>query len=170
MVVVTASRNTSRAGSSRPCSRIQRRRARATSARSRSAACRLFFNGDVVPLEKTGERAAAGSNPMPSQFCRGLYQSQVWLLGNDRHYTVSQRFEGRNATTARLRRGAPAFTPALYPFDHGHTDREMLGRLTSRRACLNPRRLVRHMGPNQCILFERSVSSHFVIIGGEECD
>src|ERR1700726_2721713 len=45
MFVLTAvsSRNTSRAGSSRPCSRIQRRRARATSARCCSAARRLFF-------------------------------------------------------------------------------------------------------------------------------
>ena len=51
--------NTSRAGSSIPCSRIQRRRARATSARCRSAACRLFFEGDAVSIEKTPERAAA---------------------------------------------------------------------------------------------------------------
>src|SRR6476661_7661854 len=48
-VVLTAvsSINTNRAGSSMPCSRIQRRRARATSARCRSAACRLFFK--VIP-------------------------------------------------------------------------------------------------------------------------
>jgi hypothetical protein len=36
-----SSMNTSLAGSNRPCSRIQRRRARATSARSCSAARRL---------------------------------------------------------------------------------------------------------------------------------
>src|SRR3954467_7285441 len=35
---------------SMPCSRIQRRRACATSARCRSAACRLFFKGDVVSV------------------------------------------------------------------------------------------------------------------------
>ena len=44
--------NTSRAGSNMPCSRIQRRRARATSARFCSAACRLFFEADRVPLEE----------------------------------------------------------------------------------------------------------------------
>jgi len=54
MLVLTAvsSINNSRAGSSMPCSRIQRRCARATSARCRSAACRLFFTGDVVPTKK----------------------------------------------------------------------------------------------------------------------
>ena len=45
--------NTSRAGSNMPCSRIQRRRARATSARSCSAARRLFFEADLVPLERS---------------------------------------------------------------------------------------------------------------------
>src|SRR6266536_3232350 len=68
MLVLTAvsSINTSRAGSSMPCSRIQRRRARATSARCRSAACRLFFKGDVVAVEKTPERAATGFDPPPA--------------------------------------------------------------------------------------------------------
>src|SRR6202030_323523 len=51
------------AGSSIPCSRIQRRRARATSARCRSAACSTFFERDVVSVEKTPERAAAGFDP-----------------------------------------------------------------------------------------------------------
>ena len=64
MFVLTAvsSINTSRAGSSIPCSRIQRRRARATSARCRSAACSTFFERDVVG-RKTPERAAAGFDP-----------------------------------------------------------------------------------------------------------
>src|SRR5262249_27574521 len=50
MLVVTAvsSMNTRCAGSSSPCSRTQRRRARATSARFRSSARRLFFEGDAV--------------------------------------------------------------------------------------------------------------------------
>src|ERR1700720_122231 len=54
MVVVTAvsSINTRGAGSRKPCSRIQRRRARATSARLRSAARRLFFDGDAMASEE----------------------------------------------------------------------------------------------------------------------
>src|SRR3982074_962090 len=61
MLVVTAvsSINTRWAGSRKPCSRIQRRRARATSARFRSAARRLFFNGDAMASKKSGKRAAA---------------------------------------------------------------------------------------------------------------
>src|ERR1700722_19974051 len=88
MLVLTAvsSRNTSRAGSSKPCSRIQRRRARATSARSRSAACRLFFEGNVVPVEKTPQRTAAGSYPPLTQFRNRLHQGQVRLLRDQRQY------------------------------------------------------------------------------------
>ena len=47
VLTAVSSINTNRAGSSIPCSRIQRRRARATSARCRSAACRLFLR--VIP-------------------------------------------------------------------------------------------------------------------------
>src|SRR5271165_6722662 len=84
MFVLTAvsSINTSRAGSSIPCSRIQRRRARATSARCRSAACSTFFERDVVSVEKTPERAAAGFDPSLAQFCNRFYQGQVRPLGD----------------------------------------------------------------------------------------
>ena len=100
MLVVTAvsSRNTSLAGSSRPCSRIQRRRARATSARSRSAACKLFFKAEVVPLEKTRERAAAGPNAVPSELSNSFFQGQIRLLCNHRHYSFRLLFQWRNAT------------------------------------------------------------------------
>ena len=46
-------RRASRAGSNMPCSRIRRRRARATSARSCSAARRAFFERDLVVKEAT---------------------------------------------------------------------------------------------------------------------
>src|SRR5713101_4065453 len=136
ILVLTAvsSINTSRAGSSMPCSRIQRRRARATSARCRSAACRLFFKGAAVSVEKPPERAAAGPNPLPVQFRNGFHQSQVSLFGNHRHYACRQLFQRRNAASARLRRGAPALMPALDPLYHrAHTHLEAFGRLTPRR-------------------------------------
>lgn len=138
VVIAVSSRNTSRAGLSRPCSRIQRRRARTTSARSRSAACRLFFKGDLVPLEKTRQRATAGANPMPSKLCNGFYQGQVRLFGNHRQHPFRQLFQRRNAASPRLRGGTPAFMPALHPL-HGrtHTDPEMLGGLTPRRPFFN---------------------------------
>ena len=140
MLVVTAvsSRNTSLAGSSRPCSRIQRRRARATSARSRSAACRLFFKGDPVPVKKARQRAAAGSNAMPSELCSSFYQGQVRLTRNHRHDAFRPVFEWRNAAAARLRRDAPTFIPALHPLDdRTHTHAKMLGGFMPRCACFN---------------------------------
>src|SRR5271157_5087513 len=113
VLTAVSSINTSRAGSSIPCSRIQRRRARATSARCRSAACRLFFKGDSVAIEKTPERATAGSNPSLAQLSDGLHQSQVRLLGDQIEYLLRKLFQRRNASAARLRRGAVIVAPAL---------------------------------------------------------
>jgi hypothetical protein len=130
--------NTSRAGSSIPCSRIQRRRARATSARCRSAACRLFFEGDAVSIEKTPERAAAGSNPPPAQRCNALHQSQVRLFGHQSQYLLRVLLQGGNAPSAGLRRGAPALVPALHPlYRRTHAHPEMFGRLAPRRSRLH---------------------------------
>src|SRR6516164_4743364 len=112
MLVLTAvsSINTSRAGSRKPCSRIQRRRARATSARWRSAACRLFFKGDVVSIEKTPKRATAGLDP----------------------------FQRRDAPAAGFRRGAPLLIPALQPFyRRRHAHLEIFGGFMARRTRLD---------------------------------
>src|SRR5258707_3824468 len=125
MLVLTAvsSIKTRWAGSSSPCSRIQRRRARATSARCRSAACRLFFEGDAVPVEKPPERAAAGSNPSLAQLCNGLHQRQVRLFSNERQYLRGNLLQPRNTSSARLRRRAPSLAPPLQPSDRrAHTD------------------------------------------------
>src|SRR5436190_14127830 len=86
ILVVTAvsSMNTRRVVSSQPCSRIQRRRARATSARFRSAARRLFFEGDAMASEEARKRAAARVDASPMQYRDNLIQCQVWLLA-DQH-------------------------------------------------------------------------------------
>src|SRR5580704_8822298 len=119
MLVLTAvsSINTSRAGSNMPCSRIQRRRARATSARSRSAACRLFFEGDAVSPKKPRKSTLAGSDPLLQQFRHGLLQGQIGLLSDESQYHLGMLFQRRDASSARLRRGAPSLLPALQPFD-----------------------------------------------------
>src|SRR3954467_1966433 len=98
VLTAVSSINTSRAGSSMPCSRIQRRRACATSARCRSAACRLFFKGDVVSVEKPPERAAAGFDPPLAQHCDRFDQGQVRLLGNQSQNPGGELFQGRNAS------------------------------------------------------------------------
>src|SRR5205807_8510334 len=130
-----SSMNTKRAGSSKPCSRIQRRRAWATSARSRSAACRLFFIGDVMAKEKPRERALAGLDPPLAQFSHCLHQSSVWFLRTQRQYLGRVLLQGGNAPAAQLRRRAPSLTPGLKPSHRRtRTDIEPFGRLVPRRA------------------------------------
>lgn len=140
MLVVTAvsSRNTSLAGSSSPCSRIQRPRARATSARSRSAACRLFFKSDVVPPKEARERAAAGSNAMLSELCSSFFQGEVRVIRNYRQYAFRLLFKRRNAAAAWLWRSTPTFCPALQPLDHRtRTHAKMVGGFVARCARFN---------------------------------
>src|ERR1700731_472469 len=140
MLVLTAvsSINTSRAGSSMPCSPIQRRRPCATSARGRSAACRLFFKGDVLSVEKPPERTAAGFDPLRAQLCNLLNQSQVRLLGNQSQDLSRELVQRRDASAARLRCGAPLLAPALQPlYRRRYAHLETFGRLASRRARLH---------------------------------
>src|SRR6478735_10913653 len=76
------------AGSNMPCSRIQRRRARATSARSCSAARRLFFEGDLVALEETPDPCAAAGNPLLTHRTINFIQGQIRLLHNEREQKI----------------------------------------------------------------------------------
>ena len=85
MLVVTAvsSINTRRAGSGKPCSRIQRRRARATSVRLRSTARKLFFDGDAMASEEAGQRTAAPWDTPPMKRRDNLIQTEVRLRTDD---------------------------------------------------------------------------------------
>src|SRR5258708_22190624 len=80
VLAAVSSMNTNRVESSMSCSRIQRRRARATSARSCSAARRLFFERDFVSSEKPPERGAAAGDPSLAHRGKHLIQRQIWLL------------------------------------------------------------------------------------------
>src|SRR6185436_1203804 len=83
VLVAVSSINTSRVVSRYPCSRIQRRRARATSARCCSVARKLFFKRDAVTIEKPPHRATATRNPSLAHGGDNLIQGSVRLLGND---------------------------------------------------------------------------------------
>src|SRR5207344_584611 len=97
-----------------------------------------FFKGDSVAIEKTPERATAGSNPSLAQLCDGLYQSQVRLLGNQIEYLLRKLFQRRNASSTRLRRSALAFVPALQPlYRRTHAHLETFSRLAPRRTTFN---------------------------------
>ena len=115
-----SSMNTSRAGSNRPCSCIQRRRARATSARSCSAARRLFFEGDLMPLKKAPDCRATARNPALVHRADHLVQSQVRLHLDQRQQKVRVLLKWRCAPTTRFGGTAAGLAKALHP-DHCRT-------------------------------------------------
>ena len=95
-----SSMKTSRAGSNRPCSRIQCRRARATSARCCSAARRLFFEADVVTVQKTPERAAAARHSLLVQGRDELFERPIRPLADQREDPVRVVLQRRSAAAA----------------------------------------------------------------------
>src|SRR5260370_30313000 len=121
MLVVTAvaSINTRWAGSSKPCSRTQRRRARATSARSRSAACRLFFDGDAVAGEESGKRAPACRDSLLSQRQDHLIQREVRLLTNEGEDPLRVLLQWRRTPSTRHRLGSPPVAEGVHPPGRG---------------------------------------------------
>src|SRR5216683_4571497 len=141
ILVVTAvsSMNTSRAGSNIPCSRIQRRRAFATSARCCSSARRFFFfEGDLVALEKPCDRTLAGSYPALAQFSDDLLQGPVRLFSHQSQDLLGISLQRRKASSSRLWLTTPGLVPTSQP-PHGGTrvNLKKLGRLPPRCPCFH---------------------------------
>src|SRR6202162_1698572 len=134
MLVVTAvsSINTRWAGSRRPCSRIQRRRARATSARLRSAARRLFFDSDAVASKEPGERAPASWDSPLVQSRNNLTQREVPLLTDEGENPLQVLLQWRSTPSTGYWLAGPVVAKALHPPDRG-TDAniELFGCFTS---------------------------------------
>src|SRR5262245_14342980 len=122
--------NTSRAGSNMPCSRIQRRRARATSARSCSAARSAFFKRDLVSLKEAPYRSATARNLVPAHHRNDLVQRQVWLLIDESQQKLRVLLQWRDAPAPRLGAATAALAKALHP-DHrrARADFIVFGRL-----------------------------------------
>src|SRR6476646_7562562 len=138
VLVAVSSINTSRAGSSMPCSRLQRRRARATSARFCSAACRLFFKADIVSIKETLESAPTAGDALFSHGGENLLEGQIRLFGNQSQDPIRVLFQWRNAPAAPFRRRAPCLTPALAPSNYRtNAHLEDLGYLPPRRSAFN---------------------------------
>src|SRR5438132_3979665 len=134
MFVVTAvsSINTRRAGSSMPCSRTQRRRARATSAPLRSAARRLFFDGDAVASKEPGERAPASWDSPLVQRRNNLTQREVRMLTDEGENPLRVLLQWRSTPSTRYWLAGPVLAKALHPSDRGtDADVELFGRFTS---------------------------------------
>ena len=123
------------AGSSSPCSRTQRRRARTTSSRLRSTAMRLFFNGDVMAREETGECATACRDAQLTQNPNHLIQSQIRLLRDQSEDSLRVLLQRRNAPSARHRLRSSVVAKVRKPPDcRTNADVELLGCLSSRSA------------------------------------
>jgi hypothetical protein len=138
VLVAVSSINTSRAGSSMPCSRTQRRRARATSARFCSAACRLFFKADIVSIKETLESAPTAGDALFNHGGENLLEGQIRLFGNQSQDPVRMLFQWRNTPAAPFRRRAPCLTPALAPSNYRtNAHLEDLGYLSPRRSAFN---------------------------------
>lgn len=138
VLAAVSSMNTKRVESSMPCSRIQRRRARATSARSCSAARRLFFESDIVSCEKPPERGAAACDPPLAHRAKHLIKRQIRLLRNQGEQPIRLLLQRRSASSVWLGRGASGIAPALQPFDRRTgADLKMFGGLTPRSTALD---------------------------------
>src|SRR6516165_1233338 len=134
VVVQVSSIKTSRAGSNMPCSRIQRRRARATS----SAAYRVFFEADAASLEEPPNRAAAARDPSFGHRRNDLVQRQIRLLDNQSQQKVCVFLQRLGAAATWLCRNASGLLKALCP-KHYHTGAEFVsfGHLATRRTGLD---------------------------------
>src|SRR5215204_5067654 len=114
-----SSMNTSRAGSNMPCCRIQRRRARATSARCCSAARRAFFKCDLVALKEPPHRGATARNLVPAHHTNHFVQRQVRLLIEQSQQELRVLLQRRNAPAARLGGATAGLAKALHPVHRG---------------------------------------------------
>ena len=110
-----SSMNTRRDESSSPCSRIQRLRARATSVRSCSLACRTFFQCDAVALQKAKQRRAASRNPTLVHRRDNLVERPVALVLNQRDNRLGVILQRRPAPATRLGLKSPRLPPRLMP-------------------------------------------------------
>ena len=120
--------NTSLAGSRNPCSRIQRRRALATSARCCSAARKLFFNSDVMACEEAPKCGAAAVDSVLAHRRNDLIQRQIRLLSDKSEYPLRMSLQRRNASSAWFWPRNALSLPVLQPSNCGTcADLQLLG-------------------------------------------
>src|SRR3974377_248694 len=101
--------------SSSPCSRIQRRRARATSSRSCSRVSRSFFVCPPAAFQKTKQRRAASGDPALPHRRNDLIQRPVVLLFHQGKYLFGVILQRRAASAAGFGLQAARLPPCLIP-------------------------------------------------------
>src|SRR6201997_931848 len=137
-VTAVSSINTRRVVSSQPCSRIQRRRARATSARLRSSARRLFFECDAMTREESRQCAAARRDPPLAKYRNELVQGKIPLLADKGENPLRILLQRGRAPSTGHRFARPIFAKALQPADSGtRADLKVFGSVTSGSSCFH---------------------------------
>src|SRR5450631_1022214 len=109
-------------------------RAAATSGRSCSAACSVFFEGDAVPIVKSPDRGSTDFQFFGRcEACADLVECQIGFSGHQIEQPPLVLLERRAAVaSARLRRDATGCTPELHPAD-GRRGGRSSRRATSRQ-------------------------------------
>src|ERR1700730_15297394 len=140
VVAPVSSMNTSRAGSRSGWNSNQARRRRATSGRSGSAACAVFFEADAAAVKEPPHRTDPDRDAATLQHRLQLGQRDVRRLLDLGQQEMRRRFDPLRATvpTLRARRRATALTPLGNPADRARrANLEPLRRLVPRRPFLN---------------------------------
>src|SRR6266853_4250898 len=161
--VHVSSINTSRAGSNMPCSRIQRRRARATSARFCSAAYNVFFKAEVVSFVEPPHGGTTAQDSCFRHRRNDFVQRPIWLFGDQTKQKFGVLLQRRYTATTWFRCNTSCRLPALRPnHHHARADPIEFSRLAPRCPCFDrfndpftqvPRIRLRHCFPpksNQC--------------------
>src|SRR5438132_11443265 len=82
---------------------------------ARSLARRLFFDGDIMSLEKSPDRRATAWNSLLAHRRNDLIQGQIRLLGYQSQQPFHLLLQRRRTPAAQLCSGASAVTPLLQP-------------------------------------------------------
>ncbi len=104
-------------GSSRGCACFQLVRAVRTSSRSCSAACRLFFESDVVAVAEPPHRTGAHPDAPRPQAAANFFQRQVGFGSDQLQQPLPVRIQRRALAAHRLSRHRSALPPARNPPD-----------------------------------------------------
>src|ERR1700730_2469545 len=139
VVVPVSSRKTSRAGSRSGCSACQAARASATSGRSCSLACTIFFEADALGGEEPPHRPVADMDAPVGQLGADLFQRQIWNRRDPRQQPSPLALQPRAVIAAHRFGDKPAaLAPNPNPSDdRGDPHPKYRGRAPPRQATFN---------------------------------
>src|SRR6516165_9768680 len=138
VLVAVSSINTSRAGSSKPCSRIQTSAGASDIGSLLLLRVQTFFKADIVSIKEPLQRALTAADSLFGHGGKDLLEGQIVLFGNQRQKPFRVLFERRGASSARFGFHTLCLAPTSTPSDYG-TDPHLkyLGDLPPRRSAFN---------------------------------